>query len=200
MKYALTALVTLAALGLLALVFPYTGLYNVSAAEGHTGFMRWYLNTTTNNSIKARADAAVPADLADEARVQRAAASYDAMCVVCHGAPGVERGEFGKGLTPEPPRLSHAATMWEPEEVFWILDEGIKMAGMPAFGVTHPDDALWDLVAFVERLPEMTPEQYRVLVAASPGHHEGGEHGEAEPAEEGSTADEGHAHRGGDAH
>lgn len=166
MKYALTVLATLAVLGLLALVFPYTGFYNVAADEGHSGFEEWILNTTSTRSIKARADdIAVPADLADSARVARGAVAFSQMCQTCHGAPGRERSVTGQGMTPEPPRLSEAATEWEPNEVYWILAHGIKMAGMPAYGPTHSDEELWEIVAFVEQLPEMTPDRYAVLTA-----------------------------------
>ena len=57
------------------------------------------------------------------------------------------------------------------------------MTGMPAWGVTHDDELLWDLVAFVRKLPELTPEQYQALVKNAPTHEEimqnmdmGGEH------------------------
>jgi mono/diheme cytochrome c family protein len=205
MKYALTVLATLTALGLLALAFPYTGLYNVSAAEGHTPLVRWYLSTTSANSIDARADAIdVPPDLSDSTRIVRAAATFDAMCVTCHGGPGVERGEIGEGMTPEPPELDHAAEEWTPEEIYWVLREGIKMAGMPAFGPTHSEETLWDLTAFVERLPAMSPERYQMLIAASPGHHDGSEHGhgEEEVATDttSSSTDDGHTHSEGEEH
>lgn len=196
MKYALTVLATLVVLLLLALVFPYTGIYNVAATDGHTDFGQWFLNTTSTKSIQARADGiAVPADLADSTRVVRGAGNYAAMCQTCHGGPGAERGEIGKGMAPQPPRLSEAAPEWTPEEIYWILDHGIKNAGMPAFSPTHDEEALWDLVAFTKQLPEMTPERYEMLVAVSPGHHgeEGHGHGEHEHEQDGGTMEDGEA-------
>lgn len=205
MKYALTVLATLVVLALLALIFSYTGLYNVSAAEGHTPLAQWYLSTISSNSIDARADAVdVPTDLSDSTRVVRAAATFDAMCVTCHGGPGVERGEIGEGLTPEPPELEHAAEEWEPAEIYWVLREGIKMAGMPAFGPTHSEETLWDLTAFVEHLPSMSPEQYRMLVASSPGHHGGSSHNHGDEEVLADTTSgsstEGHTHSDGEEH
>ena len=170
MRYALVVLATLAVLGLLALVFPYTGLYNVAATAGHTDFARWYLDTTSERSIRVRADDlrtdAAPVDLADSARVARGAAAYAGMCQVCHGAPGHDRGVIGQGMTPTPPRLSEEAAEWDPGEVHWILAHGIKMAGMPAFGPTHSDEELWEIVAFVEQLSGMTPEEYEAFTAS----------------------------------
>jgi len=53
-----------------------------------------------------------------------------------------------------------------------VVKHGIKMTGMPAWGVTHDDDLLWDVVAFVRKLPELTPEQYEALVKNAPKHEE----------------------------
>ena len=166
MKYALVVLATLAALLLIALIFPYTGIYNVSATEGHFGFEEWYLNTLSERSIKARADdIMVQGDLADSIRVAKGAVGFSEMCQTCHGAPGHERSVTGKGMAPEPPNLSEAAAEWKPQEIYWILEHGIKMAGMPAYGPTHTEEELWEIVAFVEQLPDMTPEQYTMLTA-----------------------------------
>jgi mono/diheme cytochrome c family protein len=63
---------------------------------------------------------------------------------------------------------------WSTANLFWIVKNGIKMTGMPAFGPTHDDKTIWNIVAFVNQLPNMTAEQYRALedegVAA--GEHE----------------------------
>ena len=190
MKYALVVLATLGSLLLLALVFPYTGLYDVAADEGHSGLEEWYLSTLSARSIKARADDLVePYNLADSAMVARGAVAFSQMCQTCHGAPGRERSVTGEGMVPTPPRLSEAADKWQPGEVYWIVAHGIKMAGMPAYGPTHSNDELWELVAFVESLPEMTPERYEALAAPPPT---------AEGAPTDSTsrplADDGHDH------
>jgi hypothetical protein len=43
---------------------------------------------------------------------------------------------------------------------------------MPAWGLTHDDELLWDVVAFVRRLPKLTPEQYEALAKNAPKHEE----------------------------
>jgi mono/diheme cytochrome c family protein len=42
-----------------------------------------------------------------------------------------------------------------------IVKHGVKMTGMPSFGATHTDEEVWSIVAFIEKLPEMTPDQYQ---------------------------------------
>jgi mono/diheme cytochrome c family protein len=184
MKYALTVIVTLAILALGVLLFPYTGLYNVAATEGQKGFEAWYLDTVSEQSIKSRAEAvSVSGDLADSVRVAKGAVAFSQMCQTCHSAPGHERSVTGQGMHPQPPSLSEEATEWEPNEVYWIVEHGIRMAGMPAYGPTHSEEELWEIVAFVTQLPEMTPEQYTMLTAP--------------PADSASTApraDDGHDH------
>ena len=53
-----------------------------------------------------------------------------------------------------------------------MAKHGIKMTGMPAWGVTHSDKLLWDVVAFLQKLPKLTPDQYRALVRSAPSHDE----------------------------
>lgn len=88
---------------------------------------------------------------------------YQKSCLVCHGAPGVHIGEVGRGLNPEPPELTEAAGDWKPNELFWITKNGVRMSGMPAWGVTKTDKEIWDIVAFARKLPKMTPKEYQAL-------------------------------------
>ena len=64
------------------------------------------------------------------------------MCVVCHGAPGKEPSYIRQGLRPEPPNLAESSKRWGGAELFWIIKNGIKMTGMPAFGPTHQDEEI----------------------------------------------------------
>lgn len=143
-----------------ALAYIYSGLYNVAATAPHNALSRWILQTTQKNSVRAHAEeVGVPPQLSAE-QAHHGIEHFANTCVACHGAPGVPRGELGKGLTPTPPDLAKAVTAWSDQELFWIVKHGIKFAGMPAFGPTHSDEELWGLVAFLKRLPKMSPEEY----------------------------------------
>jgi len=99
------------------------------------------------------------------------------MCVICHGAPGKEQSEISKGLHPSPPDLAEAPRRWNSAQLFWIVKNGIKMTGMPAFGPTHSDNQLWDLVAFVQKLPSLSPDQYNQMQQEDGAYdHEHGPH------------------------
>ena len=110
-------------------------------------------------------------DPKDPNRISRGAGQYADMCSGCHLAPGMKRTEMSEGLYPRVPELRRKTTL-TPEEQFWVVKHGMKKTGMPAWGVTHDDDLLWDVVAFVRKLPELTPEQYKTLVKNAPKHEE----------------------------
>jgi mono/diheme cytochrome c family protein len=176
-----TLLATLVVLALAGVAYIHSGRYNVAATRPHSALSTWVLETAQKNSVQAHAQRVdgPPASTASAAdTLQHAMGHYASTCVVCHGAPGVERGEIGKGITPTPPDLAHAAREWSEKELFWIVKHGIKFAGMPAFGPTHTDEELWSLVALLERLPRMPPAEYRELSAQAqaPGQGSGGSH------------------------
>ncbi len=167
------ALGVLAVLGVAGLITVYTGLYNIAATEEHMSFTRWAFDTTFHNSVARHADGIVaPASFSPDQLAQGAIA-YKSMCQQCHAGPGVERDKWANGMRPRPPHLAEAAAGWSPQEVFWIVKHGVKMSGMPAFGPSHDDQAIWNIAAFVKELPAMTPEEYKTI-----GGSEGGGSGE----------------------
>ncbi|MFC0676361.1 c-type cytochrome [Lysobacter korlensis] len=177
-------IVTLLALLLIALTVAYTGAYNVAASRDHTAGVHWLLDTTMRSSVRSRAPEVADTQWLARADVAAGAGEYKAMCEHCHGGPGADPAEWSRGMLPRPPLLVEEADEWEPGEVFWIVKHGLKYTGMPSFGETHDDATLWNIAAFVERLPAMTPEQYR---AFGPAHAHGPQkasdpHGGAAPA------------------
>jgi len=73
-----------------------------------------------------------------------------------------------------------------PAELFWVTKNGIKMTGMPAWGATHDDDAIWPVVAFMTKLPELNAGQYQELLdsAGGMGHHANDSGGDAHSHED----------------
>lgn len=166
------AVVLLAAAGL-AIV--YSGVYDVAATQPHSRAERWLLRTLMERSVRARVDdVPEPPDESDEL-LAVGFHHYDEMCVVCHGAPGVERSEIGEGIEPEPPDLAETAGDWTLPAIFLITSQGIKMAGMPAFGLTHSEEEIWGISMFVERLPEIDASEYARLRAEAQGESESAE-------------------------
>lgn len=166
-----------AAILLLILGFVYSGVFNVSALVPHSSLATWLLSTTMHASVKRRADNIELPDLRD-ATLQRAGINdFTAMCAGCHGAPGREPEAMGLGLNPRPPDLAVSARHMSDAELFWVTKNGIRMTGMPAWGATHDDAALWPVIAFMRLLPDLDAAAYQALADASAGtgHHASGQ-------------------------
>ena len=176
---------TLLTLGILSSVavaavggFIWSGFYNVAADDPHTAPVYTLLETMRERSIKTRAGRLeVPADLMDRERIVQGSGNYNAMCMGCHLAPGMDGTEMSRGLYPAPPNLSQATV--EAAEAFWVIKHGIKASGMPAWGESMDDEYIWNMAAFLQELPGLTTEDYQSMVASSGGHDHGG--GETEP-------------------
>jgi len=153
-------------------LFVYAGVYNVAADIPHTQPVFWLMTTVRERSIDVRAaGVVVPGDLADPKRVASGAGQYAEMCSSCHLAPGMKRTEISRGLYPRAPELRRGSRL-TPAEEFWVVKHGLKMSGMPAWGVTHSDELLWDIVAFLQKLPELTRDQYQALVKSAARTHD----------------------------
>ena len=152
--------------------FVYFGLYNIAADAPHSPPVYALLDSLRDRSIGVHARGITPpADLGSPKRIAAGAGLYGEMCAGCHLGPGLERSELSQGLYPQAPDLAKASDH-QPAEQFWIIKHGIKLTAMPAWGKTHSDPLIWDMVAFVRRLPEMSPEDYRRLVASAPEDHD----------------------------
>jgi mono/diheme cytochrome c family protein len=127
----------------------------------------WLLEPARTRSIETHsAGIQVPPGLDDPEKVLIGVDHYAPQCAVCHGAPGVPKGDIARGLYPPPPDMAKAAPFYSPAGLFWIVKHGIKVTGMPAWS-DHSDDELWTTVACLEKLPGMSEQEYATLVTAS---------------------------------
>jgi len=158
---------------IVVLGFAYSGFADVSAGSSHSSIVTWLLSTTSHASIERQAKDIEAPDLSDEAMARAGVNDFNGMCAGCHGAPGRDPEAMGQGLNPPPPNLAKSAAEMSPAELFWVTKNGIKMTGMPAWGVTHDDDAIWPVVALMTRLPDLDATQYQELMdsAGGMGHH-----------------------------
>ncbi len=138
----------------------YGGAYNVAATTEHSQPVYSLLETTLRYAVQRRARHIEPPALDGAQRLANGALLYHGKCVQCHGAPGVAQGDIGKSMQPLPGPLVDAVQRWHPREIYWITRHGIKMSGMPAWAFRLSDEELWDVVAFVQHLPTLTPQAY----------------------------------------
>jgi len=149
-----------------------SGAYNVAATNPDNPVTEWLLHTTMRRSVAMRSSEIVAPQSFSNEQVIAGVEEFSAMCAQCHGAPGKMRASVGKGLRPRAPDLAVAAREWDSGSLFWIVKNGINMTGMPAFGLTHDDQTIWSIIAFVKQLPDMTSEEYQRLEqqSAAAGH------------------------------
>ena len=142
------------------IVFIYSGTYNIAATKPHSLLAEWVFSTTKKYSVKKHSEHIARPKLNDDSLVKKGFDHYENMCAGCHGAPGSEPAE---GFNPSPPSLAEEAEELSATELFWVIKNGIKMTGMPAFGLSHSDEEIWSIVAFLKQLPDLTAEDYKAL-------------------------------------
>src|SRR5262245_16698743 len=125
---------------------------------------------------------AVPADI--KARTNPLSGSTDALapglehfakyCAMCHANNGSgEKTPIGNGLYPKPPDLRAPATQELTDgELFYIIENGVRFTGMPAFGTGKPDPAgekqVWQLVYFIRHLTRITAAEIAWMEGLNP--------------------------------
>jgi len=81
-------------------------------------------------------------------------------CAICHANDGSGKSMIGDGLFPKPPDLRRPETQnLSDGELFWIIENGVRFTGMPAFsngGEHGGTQDSWKLVHFIRHLPHLT--------------------------------------------
>src|SRR4051794_39144672 len=147
----------------------------IIAASGWYLFARGFSARTAPNRIEAfiaprLRNIAIPREAKDaknpvaasSAVMSEAMAHFADHCAICHGTDGAGRTHIADGLYPKPPDMKQAATQnLSDGELYYIIRNGVRFTGMPAFGEASDDDDQdsWKLVVFIRHLPTMTPEE-----------------------------------------
>ena len=146
-----------------AAAFVWSGIYDVSATDQHLWPTYWTIRAGMERAVAVRARRIEVPPLDDARRVRRGVGLYREHCLRCHGAPGVAPEPFALGLLPVPENLAHVATSWSAAEIYWTVRNGLKMTAMPAWQYRLGDDEMWDVVAFVKKMPSLAPDEYERL-------------------------------------
>jgi len=146
----------LALIGVLAILgglgvagFFFGGFFSVAADDRDPNIVNWAIIQVREASIARHAADRPPASLDDRDLVRAGARAYSELgCINCHGGPGVKPADFSEGLNPAP-NLKKVIGKLLPQEVFWVIKNGIKMTGMPSFGAGKvigkllPQEVFW---------------------------------------------------------
>jgi cytochrome c553 len=155
----------LGALAALGLAVAASGVIPVTASSGHFALTERLLVFAKQRSVATHTLGVSAPPLGEPSAVLKGAGHFESACRPCHGAPDLPRPpRVARAMLPPPPNLSERAPAWQPEELFYIVKNGIKMTGMPAWPSLVRDDEVEAMVAFLSVLPSLDAEGYRRLV------------------------------------
>jgi mono/diheme cytochrome c family protein len=90
---------------------------------------------------------------------------YTSDCSMCHGSDGHTPSDFGRWMYPRASDLTSPLVQhYSNRELFWIVKNGIRLSGMPAFGRVESEDHIWHLVNYLRTIqvsanPKSEPAQ-----------------------------------------
>lgn len=164
LKTAAAAIAAAAAVAVGAAVLTaWSGVVNISADRGHFPMVEPMLEFGMAQSVRAHAPDIEPPPLEDPARIRLGAAHFQGGCAFCHSAPGQAASPVVLHMVPSPPDLAEAVSRWSDQELFFIVREGLKYAGMPSWPGEGRGDEVWSVVAFLRALPQLDSAAYRDL-------------------------------------
>lgn len=136
-----------------AVVLPFLSL----SARGEPGPMETFLATRAKRFLVSRSAGVLDAPAATETTLEEGFGLYSGSCASCHGVKGRKPTEVGRALYPPAVDLGAPGTQqYSDAELFWIIQNGIRLTGMPAFGEIHSNEELWQVVHYLRSLGEGT--------------------------------------------
>jgi mono/diheme cytochrome c family protein len=163
----------IAALALVGLVALATGLWLIRggiSAKATPGGFETALARRARTFAIPRSARDMPNPVALTPQVLAAGREHFAdHCAICHANDGSGDTEVGRGLYPRAPHLRQAATQSLPDgELFYIIENGVRLTGMPAWASHEGTDDNWRLVHFIRHLPKLTPAELEEMKTLNP--------------------------------
>lgn len=153
-------IIVVAVIGLIVAVaasFLHDGL---SSRATPTSIERLVARKARNLAMPSNARQAANPVLASAEGLREARLHFADHCAICHGNDGGGQTTIGEGLYPKPPDLRLPDTQNLTDgELFWIIENGVRFTGMPAFGNAGGHEGMlesWKLVHFIRHLPHLT--------------------------------------------
>ena len=145
--------------------------HGFSASERPSDVERWIARQARSAALSSDAQArANPVPKTPEV-LSEARAHWADHCAVCHANDGSGDAQMGKRTYPPAPDMRLPATQQMTDgELFYIIQNGIRLSGMPAWGggSGHDEQDSWKLVHFIRHLPELTVEEKKEMEKLNP--------------------------------
>jgi mono/diheme cytochrome c family protein len=131
------------------------------------GHVETFLATLVKHLLVRRSsrEGIPPAPTNLQASIEEGDKLYATDCSMCHGPDGHTPTDSGRWMYPRASDLtSPAVQRYSDGELFWIVKNGIRLSGMPAFGRVESDEHIWNLVHHVRTMggsaqPKSEPSQ-----------------------------------------
>jgi mono/diheme cytochrome c family protein len=141
---------------LAAIIAAATSLFTLSALP-EPGRTETFLATRAKHYLVRRSsrEGVPPAPADRETSTKEGERLFGTECGACHGNSGHTPTDAGRWMYPRAADLTTVDVQsYSDRELFWIIKNGVRLSGMPAFGKVEPDEHIWDLVLFVRALPK----------------------------------------------
>jgi mono/diheme cytochrome c family protein len=130
--------------------------FNLSAVP-EPGKIEIYIASQLRHMLVSRAsgrEQIPPAPANRSTSVEEGDKLYGTECADCHGLDGKSPTDAGRWMYPRTANLISSETQqYSDRELFWIVKNGLRFSGMPAFGKVETDDHIWNLVHYIRKLP-----------------------------------------------
>jgi mono/diheme cytochrome c family protein len=164
------ALVVVAVVVLIAMGAVASQLHGFSTRQPPSALERIVARVARRAAIPRNARTAVnPVGFNDDVWSD-ARAHFADHCATCHGNDGRGKTELGQNLYPRAPDMRMPDTQKLTDgELYWIIENGVRLTGMPAWGDGSDHDLdTWKLVHFIRHLDHMTPEHLTTMEGLNP--------------------------------
>lgn len=155
MKMVVAFIVGLVLLPIIAFVWAWSGHFPIATASAPLPLEQRLAKLALHQATHRPAPPGHPPVTADVATLTAAAQLYHTECAFCHGQPGQPEPNAAKGMFPPPPQLAEDVDDDPQGQIYWRIQNGIRLTGMPAFGATLSQQQIWQLIEFLPRINQL---------------------------------------------
>ncbi len=150
----------------LALIAGYLAVVNglvPANADGKPGrFERWAARASLHATLRREAGDAPNPLAASDANLISGIHTYSRNCAVCHGNADGQASKIARGLYQRAPQLANDGVEDDPAGiVYWKIQHGIRLTGMPGFGKTLKQKQIWEVALFLAKMDKLPPAAQR---------------------------------------
>lgn len=137
-----------------------SGVISPCADETIPPLERWAAKTSLRAYLKTHTPQTTnPLKSDSVADLKAGAALYVNNCAFCHGYANNSTSKTANGLYRRPPVI--AKEDWSEDAdglVYWFIDKGVKLTGMPSYGKTLSEKEIWQIVLFIKNMRKLPPD------------------------------------------